>query len=208
MADSGVRRRAEFWPVVVLSSALVLVLAGWAGVTYLDRTRSDPACVQRTSLRIAVAPSVAEPAQEVGRRLAARDRCLDIAVDARESAEVLRQLAGTAPAAVGTPGAEPSRSASDSPATSPSGTAPQGALPDVWLPESTLWLRRARAAGAYQVPEAGVSVASTPVVLALDERSARRLGWPGRALDWKTLVAAERPPVPVVSCRRPGWRPP
>ncbi|MDG4825111.1 substrate-binding domain-containing protein [Asanoa sp. WMMD1127] len=182
MADSGVRRRPEFWPVVVLSSALVLVLAGWAGFTYLDRTRSDPACTHRASVRIAVAPSVAAPAREVGQQLAARDRCLDIAIDARESADVLRQLAGTAP------GATPSPDAAPSPA----------ALPDVWLPESTLWLRKARASGAYQVPEAGVSVASTPVVLALDERSARRLGWPERALDWKTLVVAERPPVPVV----------
>ncbi|GIF59201.1 substrate-binding domain-containing protein [Asanoa iriomotensis] len=158
----------------MLSSALVLVLAGWAAVTYLDRTRSDPACAQRTSVRIAAAPSVAAPAREVGERLAARDRCLDIAIDSRESADVSRQLADTAP------GAEPS------------------GLPDVWLPESTLWLRKARAAGAFQVPEAGVSVASTPVVLALDERTARRLGWPDRALDWKTLVTAEQPPVPVV----------
>jgi hypothetical protein len=43
-----------------------------------------------------------------------------------------------------------------------------------------------------------VSVASTPVVLALDKRSATRLGWPRRALDWTGLVAAERPPLPVV----------
>ncbi|HEX2772620.1 MAG TPA: substrate-binding domain-containing protein, partial [Micromonosporaceae bacterium] len=48
------------------------------------------------------------------------------------------------------------------------------------------------------VPEVGVSVASTPVVLALDKRSANRLGWPRRVLDWTSLVVAERPPLPVV----------
>jgi hypothetical protein len=187
VANSGVRRRPEFWPVVVLSAALVAVLGGWTAVSYLDRTRSDPACTQRTALRIAAAPSVAAPAQEVGRRLAAHDRCLDLVVEPRESADVLRDLAGTAPAG-------------SSPSASPSAPATATPAPplDVWLPESTLWLRRARDAGAFQVPEVGVSVASTPVVLALDKRSATRLGWPGRALNWTGLVAAERPPLPVV----------
>jgi Bacterial extracellular solute-binding protein/von Willebrand factor type A domain len=173
--DSGVRQRPEFWPVALLSVALVAVLAGWAATSYLERTRSDPACTQRTSLRIAVAPSIAGPAQEVGQRLAARDRCLDVVVSARESADVVRDLTGAA-----------ARAGADA------------GPPDAWLPESTLWLRRARDAGAFQVPAEGVSVASTPVVLALDERSAARLGWPRRALDWKGLVAAEQPPVPVV----------
>jgi Bacterial extracellular solute-binding protein/von Willebrand factor type A domain len=187
VANSGVRRRPEFWPVVLLSVALVAVLGGWTAVSYLDRTRSDPACTQRTALRIAAAPSVAAPAQEVGRRLAARDRCLDLVVEPRESADVLRDLAGVAPAA-SSPSAAPSSPATAAPVS----------LPDVWLPESTLWLRRARDAGAFQVPEVGVSVASTPVVLALDKRSATRLGWPRRPLGWTGLVAAERPPLPVV----------
>ncbi|MEV4537929.1 substrate-binding domain-containing protein [Asanoa sp. NPDC049518] len=164
MAD---RRRPEFWPVVLLSTALVVVLAGWAALSYVDRTGNDATCERRIALRVMVAPSVAAAAREVGEQVATRERCLDVTVEARESADVLRLLTA-------------------------------GVRPDVWLPESTLWLRRARAAGAFQVPTSGVSVAVTPVVLALDERSARRLGWPRRNLGWRTLVAAERPPVPVV----------
>ncbi|MFC7549635.1 substrate-binding and VWA domain-containing protein [Plantactinospora sp. GCM10030261] len=183
MANSGLRRRPEFWPVVVLSAALVAVLGGWTAVTYLDRTRSDSACTQRTTLRIAAAPSVAAAAQEVGQQLAARDRCLDVTVEPRESADVLRGLAAVVPG-----GPSPTASATATPAPPP----------DAWLPESTLWLRRARDAGVFQVPETGVSVATTPVVLALDRRSATRLGWPGRRLDWAGLVAADRAPVPVV----------
>ncbi|WP_199442716.1 substrate-binding and VWA domain-containing protein [Umezawaea beigongshangensis] len=38
--------------------------------------------------------------------------------------------------------------------------------PDVWVPESTRWLRRARGTGAWQVPDAGTSIAFSPVVLA------------------------------------------
>ncbi|GIF69187.1 hypothetical protein Ais01nite_72220 [Asanoa ishikariensis] len=164
MADN---RRPEFWPVVLLSAALVVVLAGWAALSYVDRTGDDPTCERRIALRVMVAPSVAAAAREVGEQVATRETCLDVTVEARESADVLRLLTA-------------------------------GVRPDVWLPESTLWLRRARAAGAFQVPTTGVSVAATPVVLALDERSATRLGWPRRKPSWKSLVAAENPPLPVV----------
>ncbi|MEV6495776.1 substrate-binding domain-containing protein, partial [Actinoplanes sp. NPDC051633] len=67
---------------------------------------------------------------------------------------------------------------------------------DAWLPESTLWLRRAHDVGAFQVPAEGVSVASSPVVLALDGRTASRLG--RTALSWRATVAAQQSPVPVV----------
>jgi hypothetical protein len=207
VGDRGLRARAEFWPVTLLSVALVAVLGGWGTAVYLERTRSVPACAQRSALRIVVAPSIAPPAREVAGRLAARERCLDLVVEARESADVLRDLlrdvprepAGPAPGGPATP-ATP---ATPTPAASPRGVA---AVPDAWLPESTLWLRRARAAGAFQVPAEGVSVATTPVVLALDGRSATRLGWSGsagesgqgRVLGWRRLVADPQPPLPVV----------
>ncbi|WP_052720038.1 MULTISPECIES: substrate-binding and VWA domain-containing protein [Actinoplanes] len=68
-----------------------------------------------------------------------------------------------------------------------------GAAPDVWVPESTLWLRRARAAGAFQVPAEGVPVATTPVVLAVDRRAAGRVPRSG----WAGLVGAAKPPLRV-----------
>jgi Mg-chelatase subunit ChlD len=176
VADGDLRARPEFWPVVLLSVALVAVLGGWGSAAYLERTRREPPCAERTTLRIAAAPSIAPPARQIAGRLEARERCLDVVVEARESADVLRDLARTAP--------------------------------DAWLPESTLWLRRARAAGAFQVPAEGVSVASTPVVLALDVRSADRLarhragaptrGRAERTPGWPALVADPRPPLPVV----------
>jgi len=169
VSDDRLRARPEFWPVTLLSVALVAVLGGWGAATYLERTRQEPPCAERTKLRVAAAPSVAPPAREVAARLAGRERCLDVVVEAREPADVLRDLSGA-----------------------------QAAPPDAWLPESTLWLRRARAAGAFQVPAEGVSVATTPVVLALDQRSASRLDRRDRAAGWTRLVAGPRPPVPVV----------
>ncbi|MCY1136639.1 substrate-binding domain-containing protein [Actinoplanes sp. Pm04-4] len=179
MADGSLRARPEFWPVTLLSVALVAVLGGWSAISYLERTRSDPGCAERTTLRVAAAPSVAPAAETVAERLAGRETCLTVVVEARPSADVLRDLSRTDPA---------SAAPTSAPAATPA--------PDVWLPESTLWLRRARAAGAFQVPAEGVSVASTPVVLALTSATAARLSRSG-ALNWTRLVADAKAPVPV-----------
>ncbi|MFC7534496.1 substrate-binding domain-containing protein [Actinoplanes sp. GCM10030250] len=190
MSEGSLRARPEFWPVALLSVALVAVLGGWVGVTYLERTRKDPPCAERTTLRVAAAPSIARPVRAVADRLAGRQRCLDLIVEARESSEVLRTVSRAAPETLAV-----SSSASADP--SPSSSAAITEAPDVWLPESTLWLRRARAVGAFQVPADGVSVANTPIVLALDERTATRLTGK-RDLSWPALVAAGKPPVPVL----------
>lgn len=181
MAEGSLRARPEFWPVALLSVALVAVLGGWSAVTYLDRTRSDPGCAERITTRVAVAPSIATAARTVAERLATRETCQTVVVEARESADVLRDLARSTPAPASAP-------PSSEPAVSPA--------PDVWLPESTLWLRRARAAGAFQVPAEGVSVATTPVVLALTSASASRLSRSGN-LSWTKLIGAAAPAAPV-----------
>ncbi|GGN76263.1 hypothetical protein GCM10010112_48270 [Actinoplanes lobatus] len=190
MSEGSLRARPEFWPVMMLSITLIAVLAGWSGFTYIDRTRSDPDCAERTSLRVAAAPSIAPPVRQIAARLSARDRCLDLVVEERESAEVLRAVARTAPDIVDPLAASPSASAS-------AAAAAMAAAPDVWVPESTLWLRRARAVGAFQVPAEGVSVATTPVVLSLDQKTATRLQKRKGGLAWQRLVGAARLPVPV-----------
>jgi hypothetical protein len=97
VSEGSLRSRPEFWPVTMLSIALIAVLAGWSGFTYIDRTRSDPPCRERTVLRVAAAPSIAPPVRAVAARLAARDACLDLVVEERESSDVLRTVARTAP---------------------------------------------------------------------------------------------------------------
>ncbi|MBO3743433.1 substrate-binding domain-containing protein [Actinoplanes flavus] len=202
MSEGSLRSRPEFWPVTMLSIALIAVLAGWSGYTYIDRTRSDPPCSERTTLRVAAAPSIAPPVREIASRLSARDACLDLVIEERESAEVLRTVART--------GSDVAVAVSDAASASPAGGKPSGSrasagaepvpavaqVPDVWLPESTLWLRRARAVGAFGVPAEGISVATTPVVLALDEGTAARLAGK-RGLTWQRLIGAAKPPVPV-----------
>ncbi|MDT7805572.1 MAG: hypothetical protein QOI78_9005 [Actinomycetota bacterium] len=63
--------------------------------------------------------------------------------------------------------------------------------PQVWVPDSTLALRRAHQLGAADVPETGASVASSPVVLAVAEAAAKGLGWPSRTLNWADVLAPD-----------------
>lgn len=65
----------------------------------------------------------------------------------------------------------------------------------VWLPESTFWLRRARSLGAFEAPDRGTPVASSPVVVALTEQLARRLGWPAKKVTWSRLFGGGDVPV-------------
>ncbi|MFG2103978.1 substrate-binding and VWA domain-containing protein [Micromonospora echinaurantiaca] len=145
-------------PVVLLSAALALLLAGWAAVAYVRADRGVPECAERVRLRVAAAPVIAPALDRIVRASVGRQPCVSIVVEARESAAVAGELANAVDVA------------------------------DAWLPESTFWLRRARAGGGFEVPATGTSVASTPVVLAVTEPAARRLGWPAKPLTWASLV--------------------
>ncbi|WP_327023675.1 substrate-binding and VWA domain-containing protein [Micromonospora sp. NBC_01739] len=149
-------------PVVLLSAALAVLLAGWAAVAYVRADRGTPTCVEQVRLRVAAAPVIAPALDRVARANTGNQPCVSVEVQVRPSAEVIRELAEG------------------------------GEVADAWLPESTFWLRRARAAGAFEVPAAGTSVASTPVVLAVTDRVAGRSGWPAKPLTWKSLLGAER----------------
>ncbi|MEU7784969.1 substrate-binding domain-containing protein [Amycolatopsis sp. NPDC049159] len=61
--------------------------------------------------------------------------------------------------------------------------------PQVWVPDSTLALRRAHQLGAADVPESGASVASSPVVLGVAADVAKGLGWPDRTPTWAEVLA-------------------
>jgi hypothetical protein len=63
--------------------------------------------------------------------------------------------------------------------------------PDVWIPESSSWLLRARQRGAWNLPVTGPSIASSPIVLGLTETAARQYGWPGRTPTWAEVFSGE-----------------
>ncbi|GFJ92645.1 substrate-binding domain-containing protein [Phytohabitans rumicis] len=154
-------------PVVWLSAVLVAILAGWAAVAYLTGRDDGGDCAAPVTVRVAAAPAIAEAVTEAAG--AATDPCYRVEVSARDSAAVAAALAAP----------------------------PSADAPHAWVPESSFWLRRAKAQGAFETPDRGTSVASTPVVVAMTEQVAGRFGWPGKAVPWSALLAPNAPNVPV-----------
>lgn len=155
----GFRARS---PVIVLSVLLVLALIGWFTYDFLsDRLRAS-SCDSTTLINVTAAPDIAPVVAQAGRKVSEQDSegCYKVNVTNRDSA-------ATAESLVVSDGTE---------------------RPDVWIPESTVWLQRAQAKGAWNVPIAGTSIASSPVVLALTEDVATQLGWPERPLTWAQVL--------------------
>jgi Mg-chelatase subunit ChlD len=149
-------------PVIVLSVLLVLALIGWFTYSFLsDRLRAS-SCDNTVVLNVTASPDVAPVIATTARDLSTEDICYDVRVSNRESS-------ATAESLVVSDGTE---------------------RPDVWIPESTVWLQRAQARGAWNVPVAGTSIASSPVVLALTEDVASQLGWPAQSLTWAQVLNA------------------
>ncbi|MGA8046834.1 MAG: VWA domain-containing protein [Dermatophilaceae bacterium] len=74
----------------------------------------------------------------------------------------------------------------------PEGVGLGGALPDVWIPSSSLWVEQARSteAGAARVTDDAVSLATSPVVLAASADAEPGAGWSGSEADWVQLMDA------------------
>lgn len=152
-------RRARS-PLIALSALLVLALVGWFTYDFLaDRLRAS-GCDTTTVLNVTASPDIAPLISSTAEELSTKDNCYDVRVADRESEETAESLV-----------------VSD-------GTAP----PDVWIPNSTIWLQRAQARGAWDSPVTGTSIASSPVVLALTEDAAAQLGWPAKQPTWADVL--------------------
>jgi hypothetical protein len=148
--------------VIALSALLVLALLGWFTYDFLaDRLRAA-GCDTTTVLNVTAAPDIAPVVASTAQRLSEQDSCYDVQVSSRESE-------ATAESLVVSDGTEP---------------------PDVWIPESTIWLQRAQSRGAWDVPVSGTSIASSPVVLALTEDAATQLGWPAKQPTWAEVLGS------------------
>ncbi|WP_236791724.1 substrate-binding domain-containing protein [Amycolatopsis sp. GM8] len=142
----------------IVVTAAVLVAAAGGWVT-VARVTASAGCAQEDVVRVAVAPDLAAAVDRIAHGVAA-GQCFRFEVEDRDPAAVASSLA----VADGT------------------------RRPDVWIPDSTLRLRRAKAAGAADVPVSGSSVANSPVVFAMTEDTAKSLGWPGKTPAWQDLL--------------------
>ncbi|MET7835949.1 substrate-binding domain-containing protein [Micromonospora sediminicola] len=157
------------------ATALVAVVAGsWFGYQQL----AGPNCSGRIELSVSAAPEIAPAVRGAADDWVANgarvgDTCIAVNVTSAEPVDVAAAVAskhGATLAGVG----------------QASGTA---VTPDVWVPDSSTWLVRLKAGGASAfAPGNGASIARSPVVVALPEPVASRIGWPDKDLRWSDLL--------------------
>jgi hypothetical protein len=167
---SSVTRRGGRAPFVVLGVLLSVALVGWFSFDFLgDRLRAS-GCAAHPEIDVAVAPEIAPVIAQIVRHVAEDDSaCYEVRVSVRESMAVVESF-----------------------------TVSDGLeRPDVWIPESMLWLWRAQDTGAWDVSVSGASIASSPVVLAVTETVAGDLGWPAAQPTWGQLLGPEAGSVTV-----------
>jgi Ca-activated chloride channel homolog len=166
----GRRRQRRPWRSGPLRAAATVALVGaGALVTVLLVGRGSGAggacSAGGRAISVAVAPDLAASVQAAASALnsAGTDsagHCERVTVTARPAAQVAASLTATNPV-----------------------------RPDVWIPDSSIWVSRAAAEG-WVAPRQRPSVALSPVVLAVSKQVAERLGWPRGELDVARLFAS------------------
>jgi hypothetical protein len=173
-----------------------LLVAG-VGAVALWQSVGPSGCTGELRLSVAAAPEVAPALRQTADRWAATahapgGECVAVDVVASTAADVALAVAngggvaltGLTPLAT----AAPTSSASASPAAVASSAKAPVVIPDVWVPDSSTWLVRIRAAGPNLVPPQAPSIATSPVVVGMPEPVAKTLGWPTAPLTWTALL--------------------
>ena len=138
---------------------------------------ADVGCAGQVKLTVAAAPGIAPEVRAAAQEMAAtaaakRGTCFAVTVQAAESSDVAAAVSHE-------------QKASLSGLDTASGTV---AVPDAWIPDSSTWLVRLRAAvPGLTVTDKG-PVALSPVVMAMPEAIAKPLGWPAKKITYADLV--------------------
>ena len=149
--------------LVGITGAAAGLISQLGGTGAEDRVADERSCGDRIS--IAADPKIAPMLTELVDSLPA-DECRSVGVRAVASAQVAGDVARQEDRGIG------------------------GTLPDLWLPDSSIWLDRAAgtAEGADRLIGSPTSLVSSPVVVAVARSKAQELGWPDTALTWRGLL--------------------
>ncbi len=166
----GPRRRLIVAPWIVFSVVGALALAGLSvGYVYLVRG----ACAGQLKATIVTSPSMQPVLDGLARRWqngepSVKGKCAAVDIAAKDSAVMAQTL--------GASGEWDTKSA--------------GPAPDVWVPDSSAWVRRASTAAIAErmVPDLQPSLARTPAVIAMPKPMAEALGWPAAKLTWQDVI--------------------
>ncbi|MEW2428203.1 substrate-binding domain-containing protein [Micromonospora sp. NPDC047644] len=169
------RMRSKLHLAAAAATAGVLVVTTGAWFGYQELIQ--PSCSGEIRLAVAVAselaPAVdAAASQWVKDGAAVGPTCIRVDVSASDPVDVAAVVAakhGAVLAGVG----------------QASGTA---VSPDVWVPDSSTWLLRLKKDATAFAPTNGQSIARSPIVVAMPEPVATRLGWPDKKFNWTDLL--------------------
>ncbi|WP_326664487.1 substrate-binding and VWA domain-containing protein [Streptomyces sp. NBC_00385] len=157
------RRTVAIATMLVLAVAAGTAVAAQGGLLSFSKSCEDTAVHLSMMTSPDIAPAVRAVADKARKdNLRSDGHCVDVDVVARDSYKVADALArGTR-------------------------------APDyqMWLPDSDLWLNRAKGLGDAIPITPGDSVASSPVTLAMVPSAAKSLGWPEKKYSWAELTAA------------------
>ncbi|NEK84316.1 VWA domain-containing protein [Blastococcus saxobsidens] len=146
-------------PPVLIAAGLVVLLLA-GGLTWWLTTRG---CGDRVTVDVTVAPELGGLTEELLAEVPTTDD--DVCVDAAVTAQEPLQTAGSL------------------------GALEAEALPDVWVPDSSLWAARS---GYGELQPMG-SMATSPVVLATSRAAVEELGWAGEVPTWGQALSTGRP---------------
>lgn len=168
------RTRAALPTIAVGLAVITVVAIGFGG----DRLMGLPRCGTRIHISVAAAPEIEPAVRAMTQQWDATNPrvaggCVVADVTPAGPADVAAAIAerrGTTLNGMG-------RAAGDI------------RVPDVWIPDSTIWLQRLRAASPGSMPDDATSVARSPVVLAMPQPAATALGWPAKKLTWTDVLS-------------------
>lgn len=164
----GPRRKRRILPWIVVPLVLGLVGAGLAGGYLLLKRES---CHGQAKATVIATPGMVSLLQGLARQWsdtgpAVAGVCASVDIEGKDSALMAQAL--------GTEWDEKSN----------------GPRPDVWVPDSTAWVRRASSAAIAErmMPDLQPSLARTPTVIAMPKPMAEAIGWPDAKVSWQDMI--------------------
>ncbi|NUT03806.1 MAG: solute-binding protein, partial [Hamadaea sp.] len=153
--------------VALATAVLAVVAVGAYGAVRLTGDDPSDCSPAGTPIRIAAAPEIADIVRQTIGGL-----CLSAEVTSTDPADVSAIIAGQ-------------RNVTLAGVGQPDGDAK---APDIWIPDSSTWLARLSNASPTLAATDTVSIARSPVVIAMPEPTAKTLGWPTAKLTWQALL--------------------
>ncbi|WP_432982669.1 VWA domain-containing protein [Dactylosporangium sp. CA-233914] len=162
---------------VALAAGMILPLVAIGAVYGGYRVMSTSGCTGTVRLSVAASPEIAPvikdaAAQWVKTGPRVDNECVAVDVVSVASAEVAAAISGEGGATV------PGIGQADG----------KTQVPQIWIPDSSIWLQRMRSARGDLVPLAAPSLARSPIVLAVPQPTAKQLGWDENKVTWKQVL--------------------